>query len=90
MENILYNKQVRNKKKSFFNSFTFFPYYEMEKISFKEKIYTFLYNLERTGLTTKGELDWAERMMKIDYSRYSELEKQFKEDYKSFAMSSND
>lgn len=84
--NILFTDRVRKKKKSFWNSFTFSPYYESEKISFKEKVYTFLYNLKRTGLTTKGELDWADRMMQVDYGKWSELSKQFDEDYKQFEM----
>lgn len=86
MENILFIDRVRNKKKSFWNSFTFSPYYESEKISFKEKVYTMLYNLERTGLTTQGEMNWAERMMKLDYKKYHEISEQFKNDYREFEM----
>lgn len=86
MENILFLKRVRSKKKYFWKSELFNPYFEMEKISFKEKVYTFLYNLEKTGLTTQRELDWSERMMRIDYSLWQNLTEKFDNDYKEFAL----
>lgn len=83
-ENILFNDRVRKKNKSFWDIFTFSYYYENEKISLKEKAYTFLYNMQRTGMTTKGEMDWSLRMSQIDYGGWKKLEEQFNEDYKDF------
>lgn len=83
-ENILLIDRVRKKNKSFWDLFNPSWYYESEKISLKEKVYTFYYNLERTGLTTKGEMDWSMRMMQIDYEEWKKIEIQFKEDYKNF------
>lgn len=79
--NILFNDKVRSKRKSFFGCK---PYYENDKISQKEKVYTFLYNMERTGLTTQGELDWSERMMKTDINLWLDLEESFRADYREY------
>jgi len=86
MENILFIDRVRSKSKSFWEPNFFFHYYENEKISFKEKVYTLLYNMERKGYLTQGELDWAGRMMKLDYEKYDEHQQQFKKDYIEFEM----
>ena len=83
--NILFDDTVRQKQ-SFWSTFFGKIYYESEKLTFKEKMYKFHYNMERTGYTTKGELDWAERMMKMDYSKYDEIHQEFKKDYVEFEM----
>ncbi len=84
--NLLFDKKVRNKKKSWYNSFIFRPYYESEKITLKEKIYTFYYNLEKTGYTTKGESDWSLRMVSLDYKIWDTIEKEFKKDFIDFEL----
>lgn len=82
MENILFNTEVRKKRKNWWRFFMFFSsYYEREDLSLKEKLYTFWYNLERTGLTTKGESEFGARMSAINPSGYKNLENQFKKDY---------
>lgn len=83
-DNILFIDRVRKKIKSFWHHFTFSVYYESEKISLKEKVYTFLYNMQRTGFTTKGELDWSIRMMEIDHDAWKAMEKSFNKDYRQF------
>jgi hypothetical protein len=80
-ENILFIDRVRRKRKSFWYFLSFRWYYEDEKISLKEKIYTLHYNMNRTGYTTQGETDWSIRMMDVDYKTYKEIENQFKKDY---------
>lgn len=84
MKNILYTARVRRKTKFFWDALISRPYYQSEKISFKEKVYTFLYNLERTGVTTKGELDWADRMMRLDIGSWNELCFHFENNYREF------
>jgi hypothetical protein len=82
-ENILFIDRVRRKRKSFWG-FLGCPYYESEKISFKEKVYTFRYCMERFGETTKGEMDWSLRMMEINFAKYKELTEQFGIDFREF------
>jgi hypothetical protein len=82
--NILFNPRVRKKRKHFLNSLFFAPYYKSEKYSLKEKLYTFHYNMHKTGLTTNGELQWAERLMKLDFDAYEKISDQFKYDYIQF------
>lgn len=87
MKNLLFKKRVRVKKKSLFNIFMFYPYYENEKISLKEKLYTLWYNLNRYGKTTKGECDWSLRIMDIDYDLYEKIKKEFELDYIEYELS---
>jgi len=84
MSNILQNKKVRSKRKKWWSGR---PYYEMEDVSFKEKVYTFHYNMETTGLTTLGESQWCKRMMEMDISRWSKNHDMFKEDFIKYSMS---
>lgn len=87
--NILFNERTRRKNKSFWDHFSLTWYYEKENIPFKEKVYTFHYNLQRTGLTTKGELDWSIRMMELDFDGWKRMETEFKNDYREFLGSYN-
>jgi len=89
MKNILFTKRVRRKRKSFWSFFWFIRYYQSEKITLKEKIYTMLYNMERTGLTTKGEIDWTEGIMDMYLQEYNEIAAQFKKDYLEFLVISS-
>ncbi len=79
--NILKIDRVRSKYKGPYKSGY---YYEDESIPYKEKVYTLHYNIEKTGYLTKGEMDWADRMMKIDAQKYNFLLNEFKADYKEF------
>ena len=84
MANILLIDRVRRKNKSFWDYFTVSWYYESEKISLKEKVYTFYYNMRRTGVTTKGEVDWSMRMRELDFDGWKKMELEFNKDYQEF------
>ena len=84
MANILLIDRVRRKNKSFWDYFTVSWYYESENISLKEKVYTFYYNMRRTGVTTKGEVDWSMRMRELDFDGWKKLELEFNKDYQEF------
>lgn len=83
MQNILFDKKVRGKSKGKWWKTMYF-YYEDENISFKEKLYTYLYNQKKTGLTTQGEIEWYFRMYEANHSTLLELEKEFNTDYASY------
>lgn len=83
--NYLTVERVRRKRKSFWDIFALYPnYYEKENISLKEKIYTFYYNMEQTGVTTKGESDWSIRTENINPVQWKYYEELFKKDYWEF------
>jgi hypothetical protein len=84
MTNPLFNPKFRSKVKKFRHNFLFWNYYEDEDYSLKEKFYTLHYNLERTGRTAKGEMEWSLRMIAIDKEGWIKLEDQFYVDYKEF------
>ena len=84
MANILLIDRVRRKNKSFWDYFTVSWYYESENISLKEKVYTFYYNMRRTGVTTKGEVDWSMRMRELDFDGWKKMELEFNKDYQEF------
>lgn len=83
--NLLLVPRVRRKRKSFWSIFSC-PYYESEKISFKEKVYTFLYCMNKSGYTTQGEGRWSLRMMDIDRELWRFTEEEFKKDYSEFLI----
>jgi len=82
--NILYDKKVRSKRKKWWYIFAWsWTYTQSEKISLKEKLYTYWYNLEKNGHSTVGEHDWYVRMEKMNTEQFMhEMEYQFKVDYR--------
>ena len=85
--NILFNPRTRKETKFWYHLPFWFPYYELESISLKEKIYTMRYRLEKYGYYTQGEHKWVERIMKLDYEVYREIDEQFKKDYIEYLTS---
>jgi len=83
-DNILFNPRVRSKSKHWIQ---FRPYYQNEKISLKERLYTLWYVLERTGYTTQGECKWEMRMRELMNDKVNELFLDFQKDYKELLLS---
>lgn len=81
--NILQIDRVRRKRKFPWWKFKG-PYYESEEISYKEKVYTFLYNCLKNGETTQGELDWANRIMAYDIVMWNSIKAKFDRDYSNY------
>lgn len=65
----------------------FCPYFKSERISFKEKVYTFYYNLHRHGETTVMESEWSLRTKREMRDVWDKTEKEFFEDYKNYLLS---
>lgn len=87
-ENILYNPRVRTKTKRGFwkRLFDSKPYYELEEITLKEKIYTYHFILQTTGFTTKGEASFMARMDVINSEVVKEIEDEFKKDFMEYSQ----
>lgn len=89
-ENILFNAAVRSKKKKGMHWWSLFFYYELDSISFKEKLYTYYFNLYKTGYTTVGETRWFEMQLNVCPSLVAEIDREFNKDYEDFLRKNHD
>lgn len=81
MQNDLYKEVFRRKYTGFWNWLGNVMYYQLEYMPLKQKMYIFLYNMNKKGHTTLGE---SKYFLLINTDDYLVVKTEFDKDYSEF------